>query len=223
MNGKIGKLILKGHDRAEPRNATAAAGRKRNRAGKQEALIRAATKLFASQGYEATTTRQIADFAGCAEGLIHRYFTGKSGLLFAIMNFHASREVHELNESLPLAANLKQEIQQLIDWEVDRMWKDRELLRVSLPQALLDRRVGKFVSRVGPQRHAQAMMGRLRRHRGAARLKPNEIEALSHAIGALGFFFGFMRPAVLGYERRQARKFATNVARIFAAGGTQLS
>jgi len=60
-----------------------AKGRTRNRAAREAALITAAGKLFASRGYEATTTREIAACADCAEGLIHRYFKGKSGLLLA--------------------------------------------------------------------------------------------------------------------------------------------
>jgi AcrR family transcriptional regulator len=48
--------------------------RKRDRAGKQRALMMAALHLFAAKGFEATSTREIAAAAGCAEGLIHRYF-----------------------------------------------------------------------------------------------------------------------------------------------------
>jgi AcrR family transcriptional regulator len=58
--------------------------RKRNRVVRERALLAAASKLFASRGYEATTTREIAARAGCAEGLIHRYFKSKAGLLLAI-------------------------------------------------------------------------------------------------------------------------------------------
>jgi AcrR family transcriptional regulator len=192
-------------------------GRKRDRAGKQEALIRAATKLFASKGYEVTTTREIAARAGCAEGLIHRYFHGKAGLLLALMSHHASREVGELSDGLPLADTLEEEIQQLMAWEVDRMWRDRDLLRASIPHAILDPKVGKFVSQVGPQRHAKAIAERLHRHQpGPA--GDDEIEAISQAIGALGFVFGFMRPVVLGFDGKQAKKVATCVAKIFTRG-----
>src|SRR5215472_11428102 len=92
--------------------------RKRDRVAKQEALIRAATKLFASKGYDVTTTREIAATAGCAEGLIHRYFQGKAGLLPGMMSYHASRNVGELNDRLPRADSLDGEIQQLMAWEV---------------------------------------------------------------------------------------------------------
>ena len=65
-------------------------GRVRNRPAREQALIAAATRLFATKGYDATTTREIAAEAGCAEGLIHRYFQGKEGLLFAIIRSRTS-------------------------------------------------------------------------------------------------------------------------------------
>ena len=71
---------------AAPSNGNKArTARTRDRAGKKQALIDAALKLFASKGYDATTTREIAACAGCAEGLIHRYFSSKAGLLPALM------------------------------------------------------------------------------------------------------------------------------------------
>src|SRR2546428_9613898 len=109
--------------------------RKRNRFARERALILAAGKLFASRGYDATTTREIAACAGCAEGLIHRYFSGKAGLLLALIRFRVSQEVLDLTDGLPLAPNLQQEILQLLDWEVEHMWRDRDFLRVIIPRA----------------------------------------------------------------------------------------
>jgi AcrR family transcriptional regulator len=108
--------------------ATTAAepARRRDRAAREQSLILAATKLFAGHGYEATTTREVAGRAGCSEGLIHRYFKGKEGLLLAVMNSHISRRVVELTEHLPFSASLEEEIRQLMSWEVDRMWEDRD-------------------------------------------------------------------------------------------------
>jgi AcrR family transcriptional regulator len=191
--------------------------RTRDRAGKQEALIRAATKLFASQGYELTTTREIAASAGCAEGLIHRYFDGKEGLLLALMSYHASREVRELQDTLPLADTLEEEVQQCMAWEVERMWRDRDLLRASIPHAILDTKVGRFVNRIGPQRHAKAIADRLRSQNRHA-VAEEEIEAISQAIGALGFVFGFMRPVVLGSDGKPAKKIAACLARVLTRG-----
>src|SRR5271170_3188066 len=104
--------------------------RLRDPAGKREALILAATKLFARQGYEATRTAQIAARAGCAEGLIHRYFGGKKGLLLALIQRRVSKEVVELTDQLPIAPTLEEEVLQLVEWEVRKMWHDQDFLRV---------------------------------------------------------------------------------------------
>ena len=56
---------------------------------RQPALIDAANAVFAERGFDAATTREIAERAGCAEGLIHRYFAGKRGLLLAILEHKA--------------------------------------------------------------------------------------------------------------------------------------
>jgi AcrR family transcriptional regulator len=195
---------------------TAAYKRKRNRNARERALILAASKLFATRGYEATTTREIAARAGCAEGLIHRYFQSKSGLLFALMRCHASEEATELSEHLPRADDLDREIQQLLEWELDRMWKARDFLRVMVPRAILDPRVGQFVSRVGPARHAKAIAERLRKFKECRALPDQEIDALAHFVSVTGFMFGFMRPVVLRQDRKCARKTATTIARILA-------
>jgi AcrR family transcriptional regulator len=197
----------------------ARANGKRDRRAKQAALIRAATKLFATRGYEATTTREIAALAGCAEGLIHRYFRGKAGLLFALMRAHAAEEAVQLSARLPRARALHQEIQQLLEWELNRMWKERDFLRVTIPRAILDRRVGQFVSRVGPGRHAKAIGDRLKHYQGNGTALPDEdIEALANAIGALGFAFGFMRQVVFGFNREQTKALAARIAAIFSRG-----
>src|SRR6266700_2685483 len=101
------------------------ARRTRDRAGKKQALVVAALKLFASKGYEATTTREIAACAGCAEGLIHRYFNGKAGLIPALMEFRVSQEVADLMQHIPSAQSFEDEYLQLVSWAVEHIWGDR--------------------------------------------------------------------------------------------------
>lgn len=52
---------------------------------KQENIVKAALKLFATQGYASTSTSKVAKEAGVSEGLIFRHFGNKEGLLNAIM------------------------------------------------------------------------------------------------------------------------------------------
>jgi len=186
----------------------------RDRDAKQTALILAALKLFASKGYEATTTREIATSAGCAEGLIHRYFRGKAGLLSALIRHRISREVADLTHHIRPARSLKEEYLQLVDWAVEQMWEDREFLRVALPRAVLDPNFGRALRQIGPQRTARAIAKRLKKFKECRTMPPADLEALVQLVTVLGFMFGFIRPAVLRQDRKSASSSASTLARL---------
>ena len=52
---------------------------------RKEAILRAATELFAQRGYTATPTSEIAQAAGVAEGTIFHHFKTKEGILVHIV------------------------------------------------------------------------------------------------------------------------------------------
>lgn len=62
---------------------------------KRADIEEAALHLFADQGVDGTSIRQIADRAGTAEGNIYRHFSGKDELVRAIFEACASR-FHEV-------------------------------------------------------------------------------------------------------------------------------
>lgn len=53
---------------------------------KRTSILNAAEKLFASQGYEGTSTRQIATEAGANMSMINYYFGSKEGVFMEIMS-----------------------------------------------------------------------------------------------------------------------------------------
>ncbi|MFF1634629.1 TetR/AcrR family transcriptional regulator [Leifsonia sp. NPDC058248] len=69
----------------------------RDAAATQRALVRAARRRFATDGYRATTVRQIAADAGVNVALINRYFESKEGLFEACMK----RTSNELDSQTP--------------------------------------------------------------------------------------------------------------------------
>lgn len=89
---------------------------------KQQALLRAATQVFASLGLGAPTA-QIAKQAGVAEGTLFRYFSTKDALLGAVFE----HLVQELGVSLSLGDNPKTALkirsralwERYIDWGVE--------------------------------------------------------------------------------------------------------
>ncbi|MDP2227419.1 MAG: CerR family C-terminal domain-containing protein [Moraxellaceae bacterium] len=70
-------------------------------ASTRAALIAAATPLFASDGYEATRTRDIADKAKANVAAINYHFGSKMGLYQAVMKAQADRMIEEF----PLATD----------------------------------------------------------------------------------------------------------------------
>ena len=75
---------------ADPGSTPPPAGRRltsrqRQAAARREQILATALELFASQGFDATSTKQIAKEAGIAEGLIFHYFPTKASLLAAIL------------------------------------------------------------------------------------------------------------------------------------------
>ena len=192
----------------------ARSGRTRDRAGKQQALIAAALKLFASKGYDATTTREIAACAGCAEGLIHRYFSGKAGLLPALMEYRISQEVADLAHHVLPAHSFEDEYVQLVNWAVQHMWEDREFLKVAISRAVLDPGFGQVLRQVGPLQMARAIGARLKKFRECRTLSDAEFDALVQSVSVIGFMFGFMRPAVLRQDRKTSTRTASIIAKL---------
>jgi len=84
LNEQMGKegAGMRGGDTSTGRRPTA---RHLQAAARREQILRTALKLFAAQGFDATSTRQIAKEAGIAEGLIFHYFPTKASLLTAIL------------------------------------------------------------------------------------------------------------------------------------------
>jgi AcrR family transcriptional regulator len=62
---------------------------------RRQRLLDAALELFSSQGYTATTTRQIAASAGVTEAVIYRHFPNKEDLYWAVLETQCSRRRQE--------------------------------------------------------------------------------------------------------------------------------
>ena len=188
---------------------------------RQQALIEAATAVFADHGYDAATTREVAERAGCSEGLIHRYFGGKRGLLLATLESRCGEVVRQLDAALPQPDSLEEEIEQLLLWHLAAMWERRDLMRVSVSQAIIDPEVGRSVNDSINRHRVDLIIERLRRHQQAGRLRYDlELEAVAHAIAGLGFAFGFLGQVVFEMDRAYVRRAASVVAGVLSRGMT---
>lgn len=80
---------------------------------KQENIIHSALRLFAENGYDATSTSKIAKAAGVSEGLIFRHFDNKEGLLNAVVEIGMER-ANTYFESILSIANPKERIKKAL-------------------------------------------------------------------------------------------------------------
>jgi AcrR family transcriptional regulator len=186
-----------------------------NRAARERDLIAAAIKLFSSRGYEATTTREIAAAADCAEGLISRYFNGKAGLLRALIHRHFDHGWDELKDAMPSRRTVEGEIAQLLGRHIEHIWEDRDFLRIIVPRVILNASLAQEVDQLGPARQVAVMAERLARHAEFLALPAEEREALPVVLQIIGFMFGFLRP-VMGEDPIRAKEKALTVARMLS-------
>src|SRR5262245_66433993 len=67
------------------RRVSARPRRRRDAAATREAILEAATRRFATQGYEHAGVREIAADAGVTAALVNRYFGSKEGLFAEVI------------------------------------------------------------------------------------------------------------------------------------------
>lgn len=99
-------------------------------------ILLAARKLFASQGFEGTTVRQVCEEAGGANvALISYYFGGKENMFAALFDaFFPSHQFAALDKNLPPLEGVK-----LVISEVTRFrYSDPELIQIIQHEVLLN-------------------------------------------------------------------------------------
>jgi AcrR family transcriptional regulator len=192
---------------------------------RQEALLRAAAAVFAREGYDAARTREIAARAGCAEGLIHRYFGGKEGLLIALLDRY-EREIAPLFCTVPAdEAPLREEIEALLLRPLRLLGEEHEITRVAVARAVTEASPGselarKLAARLHGERVAQ-IAARLRARQQAGQIAADvDIAAAADVIAGLGFFLAFTRIVLMGGDPQEAAALARVGAQLFAAGLT---
>ncbi|MBN8542115.1 MAG: TetR/AcrR family transcriptional regulator [Deltaproteobacteria bacterium] len=115
-----------------------AAAKPRDRESTERRILEAAIENFATIGFDASTTRQIAESASANEALIFRYFGGKDGLLKAIIDLFSSQTSMELCEKAPLAATRASELQQYFSHMRTECPMTQKMIRLAMDRAMVD-------------------------------------------------------------------------------------
>ena len=113
------------------------------------------------------------------------------------MQSRISQEVSDISAQVPLADNVKDEIRRLVRWEVERMWADRDFLKIVMPRALLDPAIGRVVNRMGPERRCEIISARLKTFKKSKTMLAEDIRAIAEFVGSVGYLFRLPAPRIV--------------------------
>ncbi len=191
---------------------------KHDKEQRQQALRDAAMGVFAEKGYDSATTREVAERAACSEGLIHRYFGGKRGLLLDVLRSKTVVAADKMRASLADSDNLLDELEACIVWWLDYTWEAREFMRVAVARAVVDDEVADLMSELNNQR-VIVIEEKLRRHQQAGRVRSDvDTGAIAAGVSSYMFSAAFFTQVVFRHDREELRSRAAEMARAVTRG-----
>jgi AcrR family transcriptional regulator len=204
-------------------NATGAklvgAARKRDRGATQARLFDAATSVMSALGYDAATTKRIAETAGVNEQLISRYFGGKEGLLVAILRSHITSEYQrEKIARASTAVSLQDEIAAFLR-EADFAQEQERFARLALGRALVDPQMAEVLKDMRTDCYARLLGERLREHRERGAIRTDADLALTvDALVHLRFGLAAYGRLLFGLGSRHLNAMIESIAAVIAHG-----
>lgn len=192
--------------------------RRRNRQATEVALIAAATQIFSERGFEATTTKAVAQQAGYSEALIQLYFGGKDGLLLAVIQNEGGGEAEMVEfYARPLSADLMSEARETLTFTIDVLVRRATGLRIVLARVLVDPKFKDGFNHATVRNVAKrALAARLEQHRDCGRLRSDvDPETAAELLISLAFQLGFIHGDILGGSATERSRLAESYAAFF--------
>src|SRR5256885_10519767 len=109
-----------------PRNSQAAASAGAT-TDKREAILRAATKVFARSGYFNSKVADIAAEAGIADGTVYLYFKSKDEILHSIFDRAMAEFIAEGRKELALIVGPRARLRRIAELHLEKLGADRDL------------------------------------------------------------------------------------------------
>jgi len=162
----------------------------------RDRILQSAKQLFASRGYENTSTVAIARMAGTSESQLMKHFGSKEGLLEAIFD-EGWISLAESVKQIEGISSPRDKLTKLVELMIGAMEKDPELKQLFLLEGRRVRKEGHMVMMTrGFQQFVKVADSILSEMRAAHQLRPDiNAEALRSAF--LGMFEGLLRDQLL--------------------------
>src|SRR5258707_12347772 len=94
---------------------------------KREAILRAAIRVFAHNGYFSSKVADIASEAGVADGTVYLYFKSKEEILHSIFDRSVDEAVAEAKKLLETISDPREKLRQMAWLHLERLGADRDL------------------------------------------------------------------------------------------------
>ena len=85
------------------------------RGEKRPLILRAATEVFAEEGFNSVTVAAIADRAGIGKGTVYEYFSSKDELLFAVFEWMNEGIAERIRDLLAAGGTTRERLEGLLD------------------------------------------------------------------------------------------------------------
>ena len=96
-------------------------------ADKREAILRAATQVFARNGYFNSKVADIARVAGVADGTVYLYFKSKEEILHSIFDKSVEAAIAECHQQLADVSDPREKLRRIASLHLERLGADRDL------------------------------------------------------------------------------------------------
>lgn len=96
-------------------------------ADKREAILRAATRVFARSGYFNSKVADIARAAGVADGTVYLYFKSKEEILHSIFDRSMDEAITEVRRRLEAITDPREKLRRIALLHLERLGADRDL------------------------------------------------------------------------------------------------
>jgi TetR/AcrR family fatty acid metabolism transcriptional regulator len=96
-------------------------------ADKREAILRAATRVFARNGYFNSKVADIARAAGVADGTVYLYFKSKEEILRSIFDRSVEEAITEGRSQLETITDPREKLRRIAHLHLERLGSDRDL------------------------------------------------------------------------------------------------
>lgn len=189
---------------------------------RREQIMQVAMDLFAQQGYNGTTTRQIAEAAEINEAIIFRHFPRKEDLYWAIIEskVRVSRGRAELQSRLESGASDREIFAGIAEDVLRRNWSDTAITRLLLFTALENHRLSQRFFRTYIADRFDALAEYIAERIAAGSFRP--MDPLLAARGFLGMVvYHFLIQELFGgqrYQKFDVREVAETLADVWLQG-----